>query len=46
MAPLVELLQRGDAAGKTKAAGALKVLANNNDANRAAIKAAGGGDAL
>ena len=45
VAPLVELLRRGDAAGKT-AAGALKKLAFNNDANVVAIEAVGGGDAL
>ena len=37
---LVRLLQHDDTAVKTAAAGALKKLAFNNDANRAAIEAA------
>ena len=40
MAPLVELLRHGDAAGKAAAAGALRNLAVNND-NEVKMKAAG-----
>jgi hypothetical protein len=40
VAPLVELLRCGDAVSKAAAAGALRILAYNNDANAAAIKAA------